>query len=88
MFLFHTHLQLAEEDGTIQTLRQQMKEDEEIIRLRKNIRLSAEAKVANGPLSVNDLLKELTAENLARQAKVLHEIQLLMHLHQRKHLTN
>lgn len=35
LFLFHTHLQLAEEDGTIQTLRQQMKEDEEIIRLRK-----------------------------------------------------
>ena len=88
LFLFHTHLQLAEEDGTIQTLRQQMKEDEEIIRLRKNIRLSAEAKVANGTLSVSDLLKEITAENLARQAKVLHEIQLLMHLHQRKHLTN
>lgn len=88
LFLFHTHLQLAEEDGTIQTLRQQMKEDEEIIRLRKNIRLSAEAKVANGTLSVSDLLKEITAENLARQAKVLHEIQLLMHLHRRKHLTN
>lgn len=88
LFLFHTHLQLAEEDGTIQTLRQQMKEDEEIIRLRENIRLSAEAKVANGTLSVSDLLKEITAENLARQTKVLHEIQLLMHLHQRKHLTN
>lgn len=88
LFLFHTHLQLAEEDGAIQNLRQQMKEDEEIIRLRKNIRLSAEAKVANGTLSVSNLLKEITAENLARQAKAVHEIELLMHLHQRKHLTN
>lgn len=88
LFLFNTHLQLAEEDGTIQSLRQQMKEDEEIIRLRENIRRSAQAKVANGTMSVSDMLKEITAENLARQAKAVHEVQLLMHLHQRKHLTN
>lgn len=87
-FLFHTQLQVAEEDGTIQSLRQQMKKDEEIIRLRENIRRSAQAKVANGTLSVSDMLKEITAENLARQAKAVHEVQLLMHLHQRKHLTN
>ena len=65
-----------------------MKEDEEIIRLRENIRRSAQAKVANGTMSVSDMLKEITAENLARQAKAVHEVQLLMHLHQRKHLTN
>ena len=88
LFLFNTHLQLAEEDGTIQSLRQQMKEDEEIIRLRENIRRSAQAKVANGTMSVSDMLKEITAENLARQTKAVHEVQLLMHLHQRKHLTN
>lgn len=88
LFLFNTHLQLAEEDGTIQSLRQQMKEDEEIIRLRENIRRSAQAKVANGTMSVSDMLKEITAENLARQAKAVHEVQWLMHLHQRKHLTN
>lgn len=88
LFLFHTQLQVAEEDGTIQSLRQQMKKDEEIIRLRENIRRSAQAKVGNGTLSVSDMLKEITAENLARQAKAVHEVQLLMHLHQRKHLTN
>lgn len=88
LFLFHTQLQVAEENGTIQSLRQQMKKDEEIIRLRENIRRSAQAKVANGTLSVSDMLKEITAENLARQAKAVHEVQLLMHLHQRKHLTN
>lgn len=88
LFLFHTQLQVAEEDGTIQSLRQQMKKDEEIIRLRENIRRSAQAKVGNGTLSVSDMLKEITAENLVRQAKAVHEVQLLMHLHQRKHLTN
>ena len=65
-----------------------MKEDEEIIRLRENIRRSAQAKVANGTMSVSDMLKEITAENLARQAKAVHEVQLLMHLQHRKHLTN
>lgn len=88
LFLFRTRLQLAEKDGEILSLQQQMKEDDEIIRLRKNIRQSAEIKVAHGTMSVTDMLKELTAESMARQSKALHDIQLLMHCHQRKHLTN
>ncbi|MBS7197935.1 MAG: transporter, partial [Bacteroidales bacterium] len=66
----------------------QMKTDNEIIRLRTNIRKSAEAKVANGTLTVTEMLRELTNENLARQNKALHEIQLLMDMYQQKHLTN
>lgn len=65
-----------------------MQTDNEIIRLRTNIRKSAEAKVANGTLTVTEMLRELTNENLARQNKALHEIQLLMDLYQQKHLTN
>lgn len=65
-----------------------MKTDNEIIRLRTNIRKSAEAKVANGTLTVTEMLRELTNENLARQNKALHEIQLLMDMYQQKHLTN
>ena len=49
---------------------------------------SAEAKVANGTLTVTEMLRELTNENLARQNKALHEIQLLMDMYQQKHLTN
>ena len=52
------------------------------------IEVVSQAKVANGTMSVSDMLKEINAENLARQAKAVHEVQLLMHLHQRKHLTN
>ena len=39
-----------------------MKEDDEIIRLRTNIRQAAEAKVANGTLTVTEMLREVTAE--------------------------
>jgi len=86
--LFNTHLQLAEQQGVISALQKQMKTDNEIIRLRTNIRKSAEAKVANGTLTVTEMLRELTNENLARQNKALHEIQLLMDMYQQKHLTN
>lgn len=88
LFLLNTHLQLAEQEGAIRTLHQQMEEDDEIIRLRTNIRRAAEAKVANGTLTVTEMLRELTTENLARQTKAQHEIQLLKEAYEQKHLTN
>lgn len=88
LFLFNTHLKLTEQDGKINTLQQQMKEDDEIIRLRTNIRQAAEAKVANGTLTVTEMLREVTAESLARQTQALHKIELLMNIYQKKHLTN
>ena len=65
-----------------------MKEDDEIIRLRTNIRKAAEVKVANGTLTVTEMLRELTNESLAKQNKAVHEIQLLMDIYQQKHITN
>lgn len=46
-----------------------MKNDEEIITLRNNIKKSAQAKVANGTLTVTEMLREVTAENIAMQDK-------------------
>ena len=88
LFLLDTHLQLAGQEGTISALRRQMEKDEEIIRLRANISRSAEVKAAEGTLSVTEMLRELTAENLARQTKVQHEVQLLLEVYKQKHLTN
>lgn len=65
-----------------------MIEDDEMIRLRSNIRQAAEAKVANGTLTVTEMLREVTSESLARQTQAIHKIQLLMNLYNRKHLTN
>ena len=65
-----------------------MRSDDEIIRLRANIRRAAEAKVANGSLSVTEMLEEVVRESMAKQDKALHEIQLLMNIYQQKHLLN
>lgn len=88
VFLLNTRIALTEQEQAIHSLRKQMEEDDEMIRLRINIRKAAEAKVANGTLTVTEMLRELTHESLAKQNKALHEIQLLMKLYQQKHITN
>lgn len=65
-----------------------MKNDEEIITLCNNIKKSAQAKVANGTLTVTEMLREVTAENIAMQDKILHEIQLLSAIYELKYTTN
>ncbi len=88
VFLFNTRLEATEQDAQVRALRQQMADDDEIIRLRHNIRLAAEAKLANGTLSVTDLLTEITRESLARSTKAQHEVQLLMAVWQLKYMLN
>jgi hypothetical protein len=88
VFLFNTRLEMTQQDQAIQSLEKQMQDDDEIIRLRVNIRKAAEAKVENGTLTVTDMLREITAENLARQTKALHEVQLLMNIWNLKYTLN
>ena len=87
-FLFNTRLEVAQQDGAIESIRKQMKDDDEIIRLRMNIRKAAEAKVANGVLTVTEMVREITAENNAKQTKAIHEIQLLMNIWKLKYILN
>ena len=88
VFLFNTRLQATQQNSAVLSMRRQMVDDEEIIRLRTNIRKAAEAKVANGTLTVTEMLREITSESLARQTKALHEIQLLMNQYQLKYTMN
>lgn len=88
VFLFNTRLDAVRQDAEVISMKRQMETDDEIIRLRENIRRSAEAKVENGTLTVTDLLDEITAENQARQTKSLHEVQLLMYVWQLKQTLN
>ena len=88
VFLFNTRLDATQQDAGVVSMRRQMKDDDEIIRLRENIRRAAQAKVENGTLTVTDMLREITNENLARQTKALHEVQLLMNIWQLKYTLN
>lgn len=87
-FLLNNRMEQEQYDRQVEKLRDLMKNDDELIRLRGNIRRSAEAKMKNGTLSVTEMLREVTAENQARQTKVLHEIELLQALYDLQNVTN
>lgn len=68
--------------------RKLMADDEEIIRLRSSIRKAAESKLAHGIIDVNDLVREINAENAARVQQSVHEIQMLKEIYDLKYTTN
>ena len=87
-FLFNTRLQLLEQDTEIQKMQELMQTDQQIIQLRNNIKKAAEVKLENGVISTSDLIREINAEDQARQAAAVHRMEHLMQLYQRLHITN
>lgn len=87
-FLQDLFIQVPQQQGEIEKYRKTMRDDDEIIRHQTRIREAAEVKVENGTLTVSELMKEIHAEESAKQAKTLHEIQYLMALYALKHTTN
>lgn len=76
-FLFATRLRTQEANGQMESLRQQLKSDGEIVALRERIRQKSERKVQLGTESVNELLRQTLAVSQARQQMALHQVQLL-----------
>ena len=77
-FLFNTELTLKQQNADITKLQEILKTDDEIIPLRTNIKKTTLAQLDFGVINTNDYLREVNAEDNAKQAKILHEIQLLM----------
>lgn len=87
-FLFNTQLQATQQSDDTDKYNNLMVNDDEIIRLRENIRKTTEAKLENGTASVTDLIREINAADMARQNKALHEMQYLISVYNLKNTTN
>jgi outer membrane protein TolC len=87
-FLFNNNLQNRQQINEIEKLKTTMKNDDEIILLRSNIKKATTAKFENGTATITDMLRDVNAESLARQARALHEIQLYMAVYQLKNNIN
>lgn len=87
-FIYNLNMQVSQQQNEIEKYRKMMRDDEEIIRLQQQIKDAAEAKVKNGAMTVSDMLKELTALEMAKQAKLLHEIQHINSIYTLKNTTN
>lgn len=87
-FLFNTSLQLMQQNTEIQKISDLMKADDEIIRLRTSIKKAAEVKLENGVISVTDLIREINAEDMAKQTAAVHRIQHLNAVYNYMYTTN
>ena len=88
VFLFNNNLEQMQQNEAIARYRSMMKDDEEIISLRSSVRKAAESKLAHGIIDVNDLVKEINAENAARVQQTVHEIEMLKEIYELKFTTN
>lgn len=87
-FLFNNNLEQIQQNENIGRYRSLMADDEEIIALRQSIRKAAESKLAHGIIDVNDLVREINAENAARVQQTVHEIEMLKEIYDQKFTLN
>ena len=87
-FLFNINMLTEQQRNEVEKLQQLIADDDEIIRLRENIKQSSMVKVENGTLTVTDLIRDINAENTARQTKAVHEIKLLLSVYNYKNIQN
>ena len=77
-FSFNTNLALKQQSKEVRKWNDLMAVDEQIIALRAKIKSTAQSQYDNGVISTNDLLKELNAEDVAKQNLIYHQVQLLL----------
>ena len=86
--LYNIRLQSTQERAAIEQMEEVMRYDDEIIRLRSTIRKRTEAQVTNGEGSVNDLLRDINAEDRARRNRTAHEVEWLKNIYDLKYTVN
>ncbi|MBR5393363.1 MAG: TolC family protein [Prevotella sp.] len=88
VFLFNNNLEQIQQNENIERYKKLMTDDEEIISLRSSIRKAAESKLSHGIIDVNDLVKEINSENVARVQQSVHEIEMLKEIYDLKFTAN
>lgn len=77
LFLLNTNTQLRQQQSELSKLEELMSTDDEIIALRAKVKEAANAQLENGVITANDYLREVNAEDQARQALITHKLQWL-----------
>src|SRR5690606_28589983 len=76
-FLLNTNARLTEQQAEIEKMERLLASDQEIVALRQKVKEAANAQLENGVITPNDYLREVYAEDQARQTLILHQLQLL-----------
>ena len=76
-FLLNTNTDLKRQQSEVDKLQKLVATDKDIIDLRIKVKEAAKAQLENGVITANDYLREINAEDQARQSLITHQIQLL-----------
>lgn len=82
VFMYNNTLEQIQHNDNTDRYRRMMQADDEIVLLRTSVRQAAESKLSHGIIDVNDLLKEINAENSAQTQRTIHEIQMLKEMYE------
>ncbi|KAF0143093.1 MAG: outer membrane efflux protein [Stygiobacter sp.] len=77
-FLLNTNLSLKQQSNELEKLNSLIKVDKQIIEIRTSVKESARSQLENGVITSNDFIRELNAEDQAKQNLAIHTIQLLL----------
>ena len=77
-FLLNTNISMKQQLQEIEKLKKLITVDKEIIDIRISVKESAKAQLENGVITSNDFIRELNAEDTAKQNLEIHKIQLLL----------
>jgi outer membrane protein TolC len=77
-FLLNTKITTNQQLQEIDKLNKLIEVDKGIIELRTSVKLTAKSKLENGVITSNDYIRELNAEDTAKQNLEIHKIQLLL----------
>jgi len=86
-FLFNNELTLSQQNIESAKYERLLKTDDEIITLRTSVKEAALSQLENGVMNSADYLREVNAEDNAKLAKILHELQWLMVQYDIQHTT-
>jgi outer membrane protein TolC len=76
-FVLNTNTLLKQQQAEIDKINQLIAKDLEIIDLRSKVKDAAKAQLENSVITANDYLREINAEDQARQTLIVHQLQLL-----------
>jgi len=77
-FLLNTKITTNQQLQEIDKLKKMIEVDKGIIELRSSVKLAAQSKLENGVITPSDYIRELNAEDTAKQNLEIHKIQLLL----------
>jgi outer membrane protein TolC len=77
-FLLNTQQTMSKQNSEIDKLKQLLQKDSEIVELLSSVKRTSADQLQNGVITSHDYVREVNAEDLAKQNAALHKVQLAM----------